>query len=81
MPTGTEAQCHKRAQELAKIQTQEVQLELHTKARRKANDDEHSAARIAKANKELEVKKQLQTAAGDKDAAAETGLHMEQNAY
>ncbi len=81
LPQQNTEQRYKRLQELAKFQTQIDDNELKSQGELRANEEERSAARIAQATKELEITRTLQSAAGQKDAAAETGLKIEINKY
>ncbi len=81
LPQSDPEKVFKRLTQIGKVQTEITNEQLKSDSDLRANEEERLAARFANAEKELGITKQLQQAAGDKDAAAETGLLIEIAAY
>jgi hypothetical protein len=80
-PAATSEQQYKRAQDLAKLQTQITELQMKENGDLAAAEDARSKAKHDAALKELEDTEKLQRASGDRYGAEETALNIELRQY
>lgn len=80
-PVADTAQGYERQKAVEALDTQIAEVQLKRTASLKAAEDDRSKDRIANGLKELELQKELQTAAGDAAGAARTGLDIEIEKY